>query len=169
MVRTPREDLERELRDPEFAKLYGAAEAKAEFALTLVRSRRRSEMTQQEMGAILGLSQPYIAKLEGGDANPTLGTAGSLLAVLGLRLVMDTQPLLSDSRAMALVPGRDIGALGVSGSVADIATWAVVAPQELGMVTSDAAGCVIGAGATSGWIEAAPTLPVAVAVAVAAT
>ena len=94
MARTPRQDRERDLRDPEYAKLYGAAHAKAEFAVTLARARAMARMTQEELAQKLGRSQPYIAKLEGGDANPTLGTVGSLLAMLSLRLAMYTEPLL---------------------------------------------------------------------------
>lgn len=94
MVRTPMQDIERELEDLEYRKLYGAAEAKSEFALTLARARHRLGMTQKELADRLGLSQPYIAKLEGGDANPTLGAIGSMLAVLGLRLAMQSEPLL---------------------------------------------------------------------------
>ena len=95
MIRTPRQYLEQELRDPEFVKLYGAADAKSEFAIALCRARARVGITQKELADKLGLSQAYIAKLEGGEANPTLGTIGTMLAVLGLSLKMDTEPLLS--------------------------------------------------------------------------
>jgi len=121
MIRTPRQDLEQELQDREYTKLYGAAQAKAEFALTLAKSRNRSAMTQNELADRLGLSQPYIAKLEGGDANPTLGTIGSLLAVLGLRLVMDTEPLLSYPMVLALEPTSDMGVPGIISTAEDIA------------------------------------------------
>ena len=33
MIRTPDEDLKRELQDPEFVKLYGASDCKAEIAI----------------------------------------------------------------------------------------------------------------------------------------
>lgn len=99
MVRTPIQDLERELKDLEYAKLFGAAEAKAEFAVTLAKVRQSLEITQRELAEKSGVSQPYIAKLEGGEANPTLGAVGSLLAVMGLRLAMDTKPLLYYSQA----------------------------------------------------------------------
>lgn len=94
MDRTPEQDFARELHDREYVKLYGAADAKAEFALTLARAREEANKTQQELAAAMGRSQPYIAKLESGDANPTLSTVGSLLSVLGRRLKMRTEPLL---------------------------------------------------------------------------
>lgn len=147
MVRTPRQDLEQELRDVEFTKLYGAAQAKAELAVTLARARHRSGVTQKELGDRLGLSQPYIAKLEAGDANPTLGTVGCLLAVLGLRLVMHSESLLSHRTALTLVPSA---AMAIS-----------EAPQETETFASYGTGPAREAGATSGRIVVELTHPTA--------
>jgi len=93
MTRTFKDDLERNLRDPEFAKRFGAARAKSNFAITLAETRRQLNLTQQQLAAKLGVSQSYVAKLEGGEANPTLERVGSLLAILGLSLTMDTTTL----------------------------------------------------------------------------
>lgn len=90
-----KEDLRRKLANPEFAKAFGAAYAKSEFALTIARARHSARLSQKELAKRLGCSQPYIAKLEGGDANPTLGKVGSMLASLGLRLRMNTVPLVN--------------------------------------------------------------------------
>jgi len=86
MTRTFRDDLKQNLRDPEFAKRFGAARAKSNFAITLAEARRQLNLTQQQLATRLGVSQSYIAKLEGGEANPTLDKIGSLLAALGLGL-----------------------------------------------------------------------------------
>ena len=93
MTRTFRDDLERNLRDPEFAKGFGAARAKSNFAITLSEARRQLNLTQQQLAAKLGVSQSYVAKLEGGEANPTLDRIGSLLAILDLSLTTDTTTL----------------------------------------------------------------------------
>jgi len=93
MTRTFKDDLERNLRDPEFAKRFGAARAKSNFAITLAEARRQLNLTQQQLAAKLGVSQSYVAKLEGGEANPTLDTIGSLLAILGLSLTTATTAL----------------------------------------------------------------------------
>lgn len=93
MTRTFRDDLEQNLRDPEFAKMFGAAQAKSSFGITLAEARRQLNLTQQQLAARLGVSQSYIAKLEGGEANPTLNRIGSLLAVLGLSLTTRTTML----------------------------------------------------------------------------
>ncbi|MEK0338325.1 MAG: helix-turn-helix transcriptional regulator, partial [Nitrosopumilus sp.] len=86
-------DLKQELQDPESAKMFGAAQAKSSFAITLAEARRQLNLTQQQLAARLGVSQSYVAKLEGGEANPTLDRIGSLLAMLGLSLTTDTTTL----------------------------------------------------------------------------
>lgn len=96
MIRTPEEDLKRELQDPEYVKLYGASDSKAEIAITLCQAREAAGKTQKELAELMSLSQPYVSKLEGGEANPTIGTIGSILAVLGCRLITNTAPLLQE-------------------------------------------------------------------------
>lgn len=93
MARTFEGDLQKNLRDPEFAKWFGAAQAKSSFALTLANARAKLGLTQKQLASRAGVSQAYIAKLEGGEANPTLDTIGSLLAVLGFGLTTGTTTL----------------------------------------------------------------------------
>ena len=93
MTRTFESDLKQELQDPESAKMFGAAQAKSSFALTLAKARATLGLTQKELASRVGVSQAYIAKLEGGEANPTLERIGSLLAILGLSLATDTTTL----------------------------------------------------------------------------
>ena len=93
MAVTPTDDLLERLKDPEYAKLYGAEDAKVDFAITLTKARNSLNLTQKSLADKLGISQPYVAKLEGGEANPTLGRIGSLLAIIDLRLVTGTAPL----------------------------------------------------------------------------
>ena len=87
------DDLKQKLEDPEFAKMFGAAQAKSSFAVTLAKARTKIGLTQKELANKAGVSQAYIAKLEGGETNPTLERIGSLLAVLGLSLTTDTATL----------------------------------------------------------------------------
>lgn len=96
-----REDLESKLQDREFAKGFGAEAAKTDFALTLAQARLRCGVTQTDLASRLGATQSYIAKLERGDANPTIGAIGRLLAVLGLRLSTSAVPLTPAPYSMA--------------------------------------------------------------------
>jgi transcriptional regulator with XRE-family HTH domain len=109
MNRVFRDDLEQNLRDPEFAKEFGAAQAKSSFALTLAQARVKLGITQKELADMAGVSQGYIAKLEGGEANPTLGRVGSLLAILGLSLTTGTTTLLPypDPSLLVTIWARD--------------------------------------------------------------
>ena len=86
-------DLKQKLKDPEFAKAFGAAQVKSSLALTLSKARAKLGLTQKELANKIGVSQSYIAKLEGGEANPTLERVGSLLGMLGLTLTTDTTSL----------------------------------------------------------------------------
>jgi len=111
MAVTPTDDLLERLKDPEYAKLYGAENAKVDFAITLAKARKSTNLTQKGLSEKLGISQPYVARLEGGEANPTLGTVGSLLAMLGYRLVTQTAPLSPEpmSPAIESMGAADVG------------------------------------------------------------
>jgi transcriptional regulator with XRE-family HTH domain len=93
MTRKFEVDLKHNLQDPEFAQYFGAAQAKSSFAITLAEARMQLNLTQQQLASRLGVSQSYIAKLEGGEANPTLDRIGSLLAIIGLSLTTGTTTL----------------------------------------------------------------------------
>jgi len=93
MTGTPTDDLLERLKDPDYAKLYGEENAKVDFAITLTKARKNLNLTQKSLADKLGISQPYVAKLESGEANPTLGRIGSMLATIDLRLVTGTAPL----------------------------------------------------------------------------
>ena len=93
MSRTFESDLKNALQDTESARYFGAAQAKSSFAITLAEARKQINLTQQQLADRLGVSQSYIAKLEGGEANPTLERIGSLLASIGLSLTTGTTNL----------------------------------------------------------------------------
>ena len=93
-MKTPTQDLAHRLKNLEYAKLYGSEQIKANLAITLSNARHKLNMTQKQFADVLNSSQPYIAKLEGGAANPTIGAVGAMLAVVGLSLVTHTESLL---------------------------------------------------------------------------
>ncbi len=92
-----KDDLRKELDDPEFARFFGEAGAKSSLAFTLNEARTRANLTQKELADKLGVSQEYIARLESGEANPTIGRIGALLAVLGFSLTTGITPLAPES------------------------------------------------------------------------
>ncbi len=125
-VPSPTEDLIEELKDPEFKKEYGAEQAKLEFAVVLRNARTQSRLTQQQLAEALGHSQPYIARLEGGEANPTLTAIGRMLAALDLKIVIETTTIKPEletipvaARVAAGVP--DFMLVSASGDVVYVA------------------------------------------------
>ena len=106
MISRFRVDLESQLQDREFAKGFGAEAAKTDFALTLAQARLSYGVTQTDLASRLGTTQSYIAKLERGDANPTIGTIGKILAVMGLRLATSVFPLAPKTYSIATPPEK---------------------------------------------------------------
>lgn len=84
------------IKDHEYWRAYGAESLKLDLAFALVDARKKAELTQQQVADLTGVSQAYIAKLESGNANPTVGQVGAILGLLGLRAVFGLQPLVED-------------------------------------------------------------------------
>jgi transcriptional regulator with XRE-family HTH domain len=114
-------DLQRRLSDSEFAKEFGAELAKSEVAVALTRARLTCDVTQADLANKLGTSQSYIAKLERGDANPTIGMIGKVLAFMGLRLKVHTEPILRDITPRVVTSREGTNAMW----------WNVIWPSEI--------------------------------------
>jgi len=95
---SPIEDIMREVRDPEFAKEYGEELAKINVAVTMAEARTEKGLTQEQLAERAGTSQPYIAKLESGYANPSIGAVAKILAVMGFRLVPSKDSLVPETK-----------------------------------------------------------------------
>lgn len=89
-----REDLARRLEDATFRRAFGAAQIKSSLALVLREARTREGLSQKELASLVDITQPYIAKLESGEANPTVGHIGEILALLWQGLDVQLGPLL---------------------------------------------------------------------------
>ncbi len=82
------------LDDIDFRREYGSENAKLEIALALVHAREITNMTQSDLARLAGTSQAYIARLERGDANPTIGNIGGLMASIWMK--PNIEPVLLD-------------------------------------------------------------------------
>lgn len=83
------EDLKKELlSDPEVKKEYDALED--EFALieSLISARLAKKMTQSELAKRVGMKQTAIARLEGGESNPTYSTLSKIAKVLDKKVAL---------------------------------------------------------------------------------
>lgn len=61
-------------RNPEFRKLWDESALAREVALKVFCYRTDHNLTQAQLGQLVGLSQPAIARLEDGEETPTLKT-----------------------------------------------------------------------------------------------
>ena len=109
MSRTFSEDLVTDLQNRETAHDFGEAIAKVDIAFTLSEARRGNGVTQKELASRVGTTQSYIAKLERGDANPSIGRIGRLLAALGMRLSTSVIPLMGLGRTYPVQPTLSSG------------------------------------------------------------
>ena len=81
------------LQDIEYRREFGSESAKLEIAAALVRARELMGLTQSALAELAGTSQAYIAKLERGDANPTIGNIGRLYACMWLKPNIEATPM----------------------------------------------------------------------------
>lgn len=94
LTRSIKQDIERDLEDAEYARLYGAADAQNELAIAFGRLRLAYHKQNKVLAAEMGVHLDYIIRICKGEGNPSIGKIGALLARIGLRLVLRTAPLL---------------------------------------------------------------------------
>ena len=93
MIITEMSTLER-LEDHEIRSEYGSETLKYDIAAALVAARKMKKLTQIALANIAGVSQAYIAKLESGEANPTIGRIGAILASIWLKAEINLVPIV---------------------------------------------------------------------------
>jgi DNA-binding XRE family transcriptional regulator len=81
-------------KDPQFMAEYDALEDEFVLAGALIRARSAADMSQQDIAAHMGTSQPAVARLEGGKSNPSLATLRRYAAAVGAKLVIGFEPLV---------------------------------------------------------------------------
>jgi DNA-binding XRE family transcriptional regulator len=71
-------DLQEELKDPKFRKLYDMYGRQLHLAYTILRLRKKLGLTQQAFAKKLGMKQSNVARIESGSENPTLATLNKI-------------------------------------------------------------------------------------------
>ena len=92
-LKTSDELLVEQLRDdPEFRAEWERTALARAIALAVVRFRTDRGLSQRGLAAVLGMSQPQVARLEKGDVNPTMDTLVRVAAGLGIELTINVTP-----------------------------------------------------------------------------
>ena len=85
------EFLDGQLRDPQFATLWQQSAASFKAGDLILKARMGLALSQEELAARAGVKRSYIARLEGGEANPTVRTLARILAAVGYSLELDAR------------------------------------------------------------------------------
>lgn len=73
-------------RDPKYLKAYDALEEEFALAEALIEARAQAGLSQEQVAKRMKTSQPAVARLEGGKANPSIGTLRRYGKATGSRL-----------------------------------------------------------------------------------
>ena len=87
-----KEFFEKEMSDEEFAKAWWDGLPSLEVAHLLIGLREQLDLTQEQLAEKAGVKAGYIARLESGDANPTVRKLGQVLGALDMRLDLAAKP-----------------------------------------------------------------------------
>lgn len=87
-----------------------------QFAAMLVGYRADHNLSQRQLGQVLGVSQPRVARMESGEQNPDFETIVAVVALLGTEFCLDVAPAGADARLVTRGASR-IGSVVSHGGV----------------------------------------------------
>ena len=79
-------------KDPKFRAEYDALEEEFALAAALIDARTHADLTQEDVARLMETSQSYVAKMEGGQINPSVKTLRRFAAATGTRLAITFEP-----------------------------------------------------------------------------
>ena len=88
-MRSHKDYLNEQLKNPEFAAAYEVLEPQYQIARAIIAARLESGMTQAELAEKVSLSQSNISRLESGTFNPTVQTLEKVATGLGKKLTLN--------------------------------------------------------------------------------
>jgi ribosome-binding protein aMBF1 (putative translation factor) len=80
------ESLKEALKDPEFRKAYDALDVEFSIIEQVIRKRLEKGLSQKQLAEKIGTKQSAIARLEGGNTNPTVNFLEKVSKALGSKL-----------------------------------------------------------------------------------
>ena len=87
------------MKEPSYRKAYEGLEEEFALASAVIDVRSRAGLTQQELAAKMGTTQPVVARLESGRIRPSLRTLERLAEATGSRLLIRFEPHPTKRRA----------------------------------------------------------------------
>lgn len=81
------------MKDPGFKRAYDSLEEEFALANVLAGARINAKLSQSEVASKMGVSQPTIARLEGGSAKPSLAMLRRFAEATGMRVRLSLEPV----------------------------------------------------------------------------
>jgi len=91
-MKSYRESLTEQMKDPEFQAEWEALEPEFQIIRAMIEGRAEKELTQKQLAEVTGITQADISRLENGTANPSLRTLKRLAAGMGKTLRLEFVP-----------------------------------------------------------------------------
>jgi transcriptional regulator with XRE-family HTH domain len=91
-LRTAADIHEQDMRDLEYRREYERTRLANDVAIKVLCYRTEHGLSQSELGRMVGMRQPHIARLESGEHEPSLSTLARLSTALGLDFSVDVKP-----------------------------------------------------------------------------
>ena len=85
-IYTFRQDLKERLKNPEFRKAWEESEAEYQISRALIAARINKKISQKELAKRANTTQAVISRLEGMNANPSIGLIQKIASALNLKL-----------------------------------------------------------------------------------
>ena len=91
-------DIEKELKNPEFARVYNEELIRLELAHQLAHSREKAHLSQTIVAKRMGVSPQLVSRIESGNLNLTVGTIFRYAKSVGSELIFSLKPKLTSRR-----------------------------------------------------------------------
>jgi len=86
-------DIQRELKNPEFAKIYNEELIRLELAHRLAKTREKAHLSQTMVAKRMGVSPQLVSRIEAGNLNLTIGTIFRYAKSVGSELSFSLKPV----------------------------------------------------------------------------
>lgn len=80
------------MKEPAYRKDYEAQEGEFDLARAVIAARKRAGLTQTELAARMGTTQPAVTRMESGRVQPSLRTLRRLADATGSKLTIRLEP-----------------------------------------------------------------------------
>lgn len=117
-IKTSKQVLAEELRDPEFQREWNRTAVARAVALKVLAFRTAHGFSQRALAKKLCMTQPQVARLEAGEHNPTIDTLARLAQTLNIEFAIDVHPR---QRPPKLLSGRAQGRNAIASYETDTA------------------------------------------------